>query len=71
MTTGLKPVASNEESMCPNRKSVKSSKYRFLFPDNLTEVAKKDMMPSFETNEDRARFGNGGTNGTSGDILEF
>jgi hypothetical protein len=48
-----------------------------LFPDfpssaaNLTEVAKKDMMPSFETNEDRARFGNGGTNGKSGDILEF
>ena len=38
---------------------------------NLTEGAKKDMMPSFETNEDCARFGNGRTNGTSGDILEF
>jgi len=38
---------------------------------NLTEVAKKDMMPSFETNEDRARFGNGGTNGKSGDFHEF
>ena len=38
---------------------------------NLTEVAKKDMMPSFETNEDRARFDNGGTNGTSGDFHEF
>jgi hypothetical protein len=38
---------------------------------NLTEVAKKDMMPSFETNEDRAQFGNGGTNGTSGDSHEF
>ena len=38
---------------------------------NLTEVAKKDMMPSFETNEDHTRFGNGGTNGTSGDFLEF
>jgi hypothetical protein len=44
--------------------------FRF-FVANLTEVAKRDMMPSFETNEDRARFGNGGTNGTSGDILEF
>ena len=44
--------------------------FRSLVAD-LTEVAKKDMMPSFETNEDRARFGNGGTNGTSGDILEF
>ena len=41
------------------------------FVANLTEVVKKDMMPSFETNEDRARFGNGGTTGTSGDILEF
>ena len=38
---------------------------------NLTEVAKKDMMPSFETNEDCARFGNGGTNGKSGDFHEF
>jgi hypothetical protein len=38
---------------------------------NLTEVAKKDMMPSFETNEDRARFDNGGKNGTSGDFHEF
>ena len=38
---------------------------------NLTEVAKKDIMPSFETNEDRARFGKGGTNGTSGDFHEF
>ena len=50
---------------------------RCSFPDfrsfvaNLTEVAKKDMMPSFETNEDRARFCNGGTNGTSGDFHEF
>ena len=41
------------------------------FVANLTEVAKKDMMPSFETNEDRARFDNGGTNGTSGDFHEF
>ena len=38
---------------------------------NLTEVVKKDMMPSFETNEDCAQLGNGGTNGTSGNILEF
>ena len=41
------------------------------FVANLTEVVKKDMMPSFETNEGRARFGKGGTNGTSVDILEF
>jgi hypothetical protein len=41
------------------------------FVSNLTEVAKKEMMPSFETNEDRARFCNGGTNGTSGDFHEF
>jgi hypothetical protein len=27
--------------------------FRF-FVANLTEVAKKDMMPEFETNEDRA-----------------
>jgi hypothetical protein len=38
---------------------------------NLTEVVKKDIMPSFETNEDYAQLGNGGTNGTSGNILEF
>jgi len=35
-----------------------SSKNIFLdfrsFTANLTEMAKKDMMPEFETNEDRA-----------------
>lgn len=43
--------------------------FRFLAV-NLTEMAKNDMMPSFETKK-TARFGNGGTNGISGDIIEF